>query len=230
MRSIRAGIIKHCHFGNILPNMGRDTIQNIHQGGYCIVGNDQDANTFFRCEPHFLCGRGNMPHLSCIESRHNYLAPLPETFCVIIHEPTLYCPIGDYIGQAQAFNMKVEIMQAKSPLFSIVIPTRNRSHLLGGALKSALEQDFDDYEVVVVANNCQDNTREVVERLQTDRVKYYETDRTLTMPANWELAWTKTSGKYVTYLPDDDALVPTTLSFLAKNTLKDKPPVISWED
>jgi len=126
--------------------------------------------------------------------------------------------------------MKVDIMQAKSPLFSIVIPTRNRSHLLGGALKSALEQDFDDYEVVVVANNCQDNTREVVERLQTERVKYYETDKTLTMPANWEFAWTKASGQYVTYLPDDDALVPTTLSFLAKNTLKDKPPVISWED
>ena len=139
-------------------------------------------------------------------------------------------PIGTHICSSAGVYMKVGIMQAKSPLFSIVIPTRNRSHLLVGALKSALEQDYDDYEVVIVANNCQDNTREVVERLQTERVKYYETDRTLPMPANWELAWTKASGQYVTYLADDDALVSTALSFLAQNTLEDKPPVVSWED
>src|SRR5215467_7422479 len=126
-------------------------------------------------------------------------------------------PIGPC--SSAGVHTKVGIVQTKSPLFSIVIPTRNRSHLLGGALKSALEQDFDDYEIVVVANNCQDNTREVVERLQTERVKYYATDRTLTMPANWEFAWTKASGQYITYLADDDALVPTALSFLAKNTL-----------
>ena len=55
-------------------------------------------------------------------------------------------------------------MLSNSPLFSIVIPTHNRGHLLGNALRSALAQDFDDYEIVVVANGCSDNTREVVDR------------------------------------------------------------------
>ncbi|MBV9894113.1 MAG: glycosyltransferase, partial [Chloroflexi bacterium] len=48
------------------------------------------------------------------------------------------------------------------PLFSIVIPTRNRALLLEHALHSALGQQFDDYEIVVVANNCADQTRDVV--------------------------------------------------------------------
>jgi glycosyltransferase involved in cell wall biosynthesis len=121
-------------------------------------------------------------------------------------------------------------MSSNTPLFSIVIPTRNRAHLLKGALQSALTQDFNDYEIVVVANNCDDNTREVVAQVKDERVRYFETTRTLPMPQNWEYAWTKATGQYVTYLPDDDALVPTALSSLANNALNGTPPVISWED
>src|SRR5258708_6426960 len=121
-------------------------------------------------------------------------------------------------------------MHSNSPLFSIVIPTRNRAHLIGDALRSALAQDFDDYEIVISANACNDNTREVVDGLKTDRVRYFETDRVLTMPENWEFAWSKACGKYVTILCDDDAIVPTTLSFIAKHALHNDPPVVTWED
>ena len=121
-------------------------------------------------------------------------------------------------------------MKAKAPLFSIVMPTRNRAHILKNALRSALDQTFEDYEIVVMANNCHDNTREVVESLATSRVRYYETDKTLSMPDNWEHAWSKAEGEYVIYLPDDDALVPTALHLLAEKALHGNPPVISWED
>lgn len=120
-------------------------------------------------------------------------------------------------------------MTTKTPLFSIVIPTRNRAHLLPHALRSALNQQFEDYEIVVVANDCQDNTREVVHNMSTSRVHYFETEKTLPMPDNWEFAWTKARGKYVTYLCDDDALAPSALKLLAES-LDGNPPVISWED
>jgi hypothetical protein len=118
----------------------------------------------------------------------------------------------------------------KTPHFSIVIPTRNRGHLLPYALRSALAQDYGDYEIVVVANNCQDNTREVVKSFDDRRIVYYETDRTLPMPENWDYAWTKATGEYVIYLPDDDALVPSALSQIAEKALHGTPRVISWED
>src|SRR6266508_2323819 len=121
-------------------------------------------------------------------------------------------------------------MGTDRPLFSIVIPTRNRGHLLRHALRSALEQKFDDYEIVVVANDCRDDTRDVVRSVDNRRLRYFETDHLLTMPENWEYAWTKANGKYITYLPDDDALVPTALRLLADRALGGAPPVISWED
>lgn len=59
------------------------------------------------------------------------------------------------------------------PLFSIVIPTRNRAHLLQWSLQSALNQDFPDYEIVVNNNNCLDQyLRQIgaAERLLANRV------------------------------------------------------------
>ncbi len=63
------------------------------------------------------------------------------------------------------------------PFFSIVIPTRNRANYPRYAIYSALNQSFDDYEVVVV-----------------------ECD-------NWEFALSKAQGKYIAFLGDDDFMV-----------------------
>ncbi|HEX6284900.1 MAG TPA: glycosyltransferase family A protein, partial [Pyrinomonadaceae bacterium] len=49
---------------------------------------------------------------------------------------------------------------------SIVIPTYNRSALLRDAVKSVLAQESDDtFEVVVIDNNSQDDTRDAVHSL-----------------------------------------------------------------
>ncbi|MDI9640293.1 glycosyltransferase family 2 protein [Oscillatoria amoena NRMC-F 0135] len=114
------------------------------------------------------------------------------------------------------------------PLFSIVIPTRNRAHLLRSSLHSALSQDFDDYEVVVINNNCHDDTDLVVQSFKSEKLQYFHTSQTLSMPDNWEFAWSKARGKYVLYLCDDDALLPTTLSFITKHILPQNPKVVTW--
>jgi glycosyltransferase involved in cell wall biosynthesis len=41
-------------------------------------------------------------------------------------------------------------MPSRSPAISVVIPTRDRHAMLAEAIASALRQDFDDYEIVVV--------------------------------------------------------------------------------
>jgi hypothetical protein len=118
----------------------------------------------------------------------------------------------------------------QTPRFSIVMPTRNRGHVLPFALRSALAQTHDDYEIVVMANNPTDNTRQVVSEMADARIQYFETSHTLNMCDNWELAWTKARGEYVIYLCDDDALVPDALERIENNALHDRPPVVTWQD
>src|SRR5258705_9700603 len=99
----------------------------------------------------------------------------------------------------------------KKPFFSIVIPTRNRAHLLRYALQSALNQDFDDYEIIVSDNCSEDNTAQVVKEAPGDLIRYVRPEKSLSMPDHWNFALDQIRGRYVTYLCDDDALAPTAL-------------------
>jgi len=44
------------------------------------------------------------------------------------------------------------------PLFSILIPLRNRVHLLKYVIQSVLNQYYDDYELIVSDNDSSDDT------------------------------------------------------------------------
>ena len=46
----------------------------------------------------------------------------------------------------------------KKPLVSVVIPTYNRGWIVKEAIDSVLEQDFHDYELIVVDDGSVDNT------------------------------------------------------------------------
>jgi len=91
---------------------------------------------------------------------------------------------------------------------SIVIPTRNRAHLLRFALKSAIQQTYRDLEIVVCDNYSTDNTREIVDLYDNKNILYVRTDKALSMPDNWEFALSHASGEYITYLTDDSYLLP----------------------
>jgi glycosyltransferase involved in cell wall biosynthesis len=94
------------------------------------------------------------------------------------------------------------------PAFTILIPTRNRAHLLELALRSALNQEFDDYEIIVSDNSDTPETREVVEASDSHRIRYVKTPRSLSMPDSWEFAASHVRTKYVALLSDDDAVAP----------------------
>jgi glycosyltransferase involved in cell wall biosynthesis len=114
------------------------------------------------------------------------------------------------------------------PLFSIVMPTRNRASLLEYALRSAMGQRFDDYEIVV-SNNCSDDeTDQIVQRLADSRVRYFRTDRVLAMPDSWDFALSKTRGDWVTVLCDDDAICPRLLETVAGVIAGSDLSIVSW--
>jgi glycosyltransferase involved in cell wall biosynthesis len=108
------------------------------------------------------------------------------------------------------------------------MPTRNRAHLLRYSLQSALEQTFDDYEIVVSDNYSSDDTAKVVQELADRRVRYVRTDRALSLPDNWEFALTQAKGRYVTYLPDDDAFSPELLGTAAKVIEGHDVKLVAW--
>jgi hypothetical protein len=107
-------------------------------------------------------------------------------------------------------------MRRARPRFSLVIPTRNRCALLARALRSACAQEYDDYEIVVSGNACDDDTAKVMESCGDARVRYVRTPKYMLMHESWEFALTQARGAYVGVLCDDDALHPAALRAAAE--------------
>ncbi len=111
------------------------------------------------------------------------------------------------------------------------MPTRNRVSLLKSSLKTAVNQDFQDYEIIVSDNNSQDETKAVVESFMqsSDRVKYINPGRDLSMGDNWEYVLSHATGDYIIYLSDDDALTANSLTYVHELLTAFSINVLVWE-
>lgn len=91
------------------------------------------------------------------------------------------------------------------PFFSVIIPTYNRSNFIVATITSVLEQNFEDFEVLVIDDGSTDNTKEIIERiLQKDkRVKYfYKTNAERGAARNFGVQ--ESNGKFLIFLDSDD--------------------------
>lgn len=91
------------------------------------------------------------------------------------------------------------------PYFTIAIPTKNRPDRVGNAVKSLVDQTFDDLEVIVCDNSDQaeaERTGAVVETFDDPRIRYVRTNGRLSMPDNWDHAIAAARGAYVGILTD----------------------------
>ena len=116
------------------------------------------------------------------------------------------------------------------PFFSVLMPTRNRASLLRSSLESAVDQKFQDYEIVVSDNNSTDDTREVVEQSMksSDKITYINPGRDLSMCDNWEYVLSQAKGRYIIYLCDDDALTFDSLSYIHELLAHFQMNVLVW--
>jgi len=99
--------------------------------------------------------------------------------------------------------------------FSIVIPTRERADTLFHTMVTCTAQDYENLDIIVSDNYSQDNTREVVHSFSDPRIKYINTGKRISMSHNWEFALGHVKDGWVTFLGDDDGILPGALSTVA---------------
>lgn len=101
-----------------------------------------------------------------------------------------------------------------APFFSVLLPTRNRAEIVGGAIQSALGQTFRDLEIVLCDNDDDGTaTHEAVAEISDERLRYVRTGG-LSMCDNWDHALEQARGRHVLVLEDKQRLVPNALEIL----------------
>lgn len=100
----------------------------------------------------------------------------------------------------------------EQPLVSIVMNCRNGEKYLDQALKSVLEQTYQNYELVFWDNLSSDSSAEIFKKYTDKRFKYFlaPTSTNLSMARN--LAIEKTQGEFIAFLDVDDWWLPTKLA------------------
>lgn len=102
------------------------------------------------------------------------------------------------------------------PSFTILIPTRDRPDTLIHTVRSALAQDYPDFEVLVSDNSASAETRDALDCLRDSRLRVISTGGGLSMSHHWEFALAHVHTKWLTMLGDDDGLLPGALQQAAR--------------
>ena len=99
------------------------------------------------------------------------------------------------------------------PLVSVVIPTYNRASLISRAIASVCSQSYQNLEVIVVDDNSQDNTEEVVREIaaRDSRIDYYRHSNNLGGSVARNTGIEKAAGEYIAFLDSDDLWLPQKL-------------------
>jgi glycosyltransferase involved in cell wall biosynthesis len=113
-----------------------------------------------------------------------------------------------------------------NPFFSIVIPTYNRANLIGKTINSILQQQYTNYEIIIVDDGSTDNTEAAIKPfLSSDRVTYFKKENAERAAAR-NFGTGKATGDYISWFDSDDLMLPNHLEEAVKMIQQYKQPEI----
>ncbi len=94
---------------------------------------------------------------------------------------------------------------------SIGLPVYNGENFVEDAIRSVLDQTFEDFELIISDNASVDRTGEIARDFAASdpRVRYIRSERNLGAARNYNRAWQESSGAYFRWLAHDDRIAPT---------------------
>ncbi len=110
-------------------------------------------------------------------------------------------------------------MPKTPPLFSIIIPAYNYAHTLTRAVESVLNQQSNDYEMLVVNDGSTDNTEELLAKLKLkhgDTFRFHTQENSGSSSAR-NYGIDHSCGRFLIFLDADDEMVPGALDALQQH-------------
>lgn len=108
----------------------------------------------------------------------------------------------------------------KEPKVSIIIPTYNREKYIKEAIESAINQTYQDYEIIIVDNNSTDNTYNIIESYakNNSKIRSYKNKENVGPVKNWKKCIELSKGEYIKIIWSDD--------YIEKNFLEVTVPIL----
>ena len=102
------------------------------------------------------------------------------------------------------------VRNSQKPLVSVIIPTYNRDWIVGEAIDSVLDQDFSDYELIVVDDGSDDRTPDILAAYGSKITVLRQSNRGVSAARNHGID--ASAGRLIAFLDSDDLWLPRKLS------------------
>lgn len=99
-------------------------------------------------------------------------------------------------------------MNSSTPKYSIIIPTCNGIDYLPTCIQTIINQDYDDYELIISDDHSEDGTKEYIESINNPKIKTFYIPKRVSMVEHWEWALSHAKGEWCIFVGQDDGLQP----------------------
>ena len=99
-----------------------------------------------------------------------------------------------------------------APAISVCIPSYRGAAHIGAAIESVLSQTLTDFELLIIDDNSNDDTANVVRQFRDPRIRFLQNPVNLGPQENWNRCLHEARGTYFKLLPQDDLLAPDCLA------------------
>jgi glycosyltransferase involved in cell wall biosynthesis len=100
--------------------------------------------------------------------------------------------------------------------FSVVIPAYNRAAFIHRTVQSVLSQSYPYFEIILVDDGSTDNTKEVIDSINSEKIKYFRIENSERGAAR-NFGAKHSTGDYINFFDSDDLLYPNHLLIADKN-------------
>ena len=101
------------------------------------------------------------------------------------------------------------------PFFSIIIPLYNKEEHIVNTLQSVFDQNYDDYEIIIINDGSTDTSHQLVSNIENDKIRYFLTKNNgVSSARNYGIK--KAIGKLVAFLDADDYWYPNHLEIISQ--------------
>jgi len=89
-------------------------------------------------------------------------------------------------------------------LFTIIMPSYNQGNFIEKAIDSVVNQTYTNWELLIIDNNSNDNTNEVLLKFTDQRIKIYKVNNYGIISYSRNIGLRTANGTWITFLDTDD--------------------------
>lgn len=129
----------------------------------------------------------------------SYISPLIESpFC---NEDKRVFAFMDYLGKKLRQNV---LNSDYNPLVSVIMPTYNRKNIIQNAIKSVLNQSYQNFELIIIDDGSNDGTISLLKSINDNRIKILYNAENMGCSYSRNIGLKNAKGDIIMYLDSDN--------------------------